>query len=157
MQQRRTVSRARWRTEAAAVALAGLLALGAGACGDDNGATGPPVSTGTYALASVNGSALPFTVPNTGNDRVVVQSATLTLTDLQTFSLSGQGTLNDEPQSVLADEGTYTQSDDRVTFQSTALNGAAYVGTTNGDTLTITLPAAVLGASSGTLSFEFRK
>jgi hypothetical protein len=157
MQQSRNVSRTHWLTPAAAVALAALLALGAAGCGNDNGSTGPPVSLGTYALVSVNGAPLPFTVPNTGDDTVVVQSATLTLTALQTYTVSAQGVRNHEPQAVLSDQGTYTQSGDRVTFQSAEFTSFAYAGTTKGDTLTITLPAQLLGASPEALSFEFRK
>jgi hypothetical protein len=157
MQQSRAAPKTRWFTPAAAVALSTLLALGAAGCGDDNGPTAPRVSLGTYTLVSVNGAALPFTVPNTGSDTVVVQSATLTLTELSTYTVSVEGTQNSEATSVLSDEGTFSQRGSEVTFQSTRFAAAAYAGTTNGNTLTITLPAVVFGAPGGTLEFEFQK
>ena len=151
MQQSRAAPKTRWFTPAAAVALSTLLALGPAGCGDDNGPTEPRVSLGTYTLVSVNGVALPFTVPNTGSDTVVVQGATLTLTELGTYTVSVEGTQNSEATSVLSDEGTFSQSGSEVTFHSGQFSAVDYTGTINGNTLTITLPAAIVGASSGTL------
>ena len=147
----------RWLTPSATVALAALLTLGAAGCGNDNSSTGPLLTVGTYALVSVNGAALPFTVPNTGDNTVVVQSATLTLTDLGTYTVSAQGSENGQPTPVLTDQGTYTQSGSQVTFRSSQFSAVAYTGATSGNTLTITVPAALLGASSGSLAFQFQR
>jgi hypothetical protein len=151
------VPKVRRLTPAATLALAALLTLGAAGCGNDDGSTGPLVGVGTYALVSVNGAALPFTVPNTGDNTVVVQGATLTLTDLGTYSVSAQGTRNGQTTPVLTDQGTYTQSGSQVTFRSSQFEAVAYTGTASGNTLTITLPAALLDASSGSLAFQFQK
>ena len=153
-----TTPEARGRSSrAAAVALAALVALSAAGCGNDNNSTGPPVSLGTYALVSVNGAPLPFTVPNTGSNTIVVQSATLALTEVGTYSATVQGTTNGQSTSVLSDEGNFTQSGNVVTFHSTRLTAVAYTGVSSGNTLTITLPAAIVGATSGTLELEFEQ
>ena len=110
------------------------------ACGDSTGPsrTGTTGIAGTYNLQTVNGSPLPYTVIQVGQDKLEVTAGRVTLTADRTFSASitfretenGTATTTTE-----TDSGTYTQN-------GTAINFAYADGTTdtaalNGNILTI--------------------
>ncbi|HEY2895937.1 MAG TPA: hypothetical protein VGJ12_02275, partial [Gemmatimonadaceae bacterium] len=91
------------------------------ACGSAKKVTGPTDVVGTYSLSTVDGSSLPFAVPNNPNHAIVVQSATMTLGADHSYTLSGTGTSDGGPSTqVVADAGTYAFSGSTVTFTSTS-------------------------------------
>ena len=125
-------------------------------CSDGNG----PDPESAYSLVSINGQALPVTIPNTQLGTVVVQSGSVILTpgtagDL-TYTATLLGTVNGETGPVLADAGSYSRSGSSVTFTSTTLQGFVYVGTLINDQLTITVPGESIG-TTGTITLELEK
>jgi hypothetical protein len=140
-----------------ALVLAAVVATLA-ACGSDKKTvTGPTDVSGTYMLSSVDGDALPFTVPNNSTNAIVVQSATVTLGSDNSYVLSGTGTSDGgDPQQVVADAGTYALSGSTVTFTSSAHPGLIYTGTvTSGAGSTSVLQVAVPGAFAGSTNTSF--
>lgn len=143
------------RATRVAIAAAAVALLGA--CGSDS--TGPHNAnvTGTYALSTVDGASLPFTVPNTGDNTVIVQSAAIMLNDDSTYSAVASGTENGEPTSIITDEGNYSVSGSQVTFTSTVIQGGHYTGNVSGTTLTVTIIGAFVGSTNSSFSLVFTK
>jgi hypothetical protein len=141
-------SRSRVVRSVAALALAAVVATLA-ACGGATKVAGPTNVVGTYSLATVDGSALPFTVPNNPNHTVVVQSATVTLGSDHSYTIGGTGTSDGgAPEQVIADAGTYTFSGSTVTFTSSSHSGLIYTATATSSTLTETVPGAFAGSTN---------
>lgn len=147
------------------LALAAVVATLA-ACGSDKGTTtGPGDVTGTYTLVTVDGSPLPYQVPNVPEHTIVVQSATLTLVSDHSYSVTGTGTSDGgDPQQVLADQGTYSvgsssgsASGTPVTFTSTAHSGAIYTATATSTTLSAVAPGGFAGSTNASFTFGFNK
>lgn len=142
---------------AARIAIAAATVALLGACGSDS--TGPRNTNvaGTYALSTVDGSNLPFTVPNTGDNTEIVQSATITLSSDSTYSAVASGTENGEPTSIITDTGNYSVSGSQVTFTSTVIQGGNYTGSVSGTTLTVTIIGAFVGSTNTSFSLVFTK
>jgi hypothetical protein len=136
------------------------------ACGSDkNTSTGPSDVTGTYTLVSVDGSPLPYAVPNNPEHAIVVQSATLTLGSDHSYTVTGTGTSDGgDSQQVLADAGTYSvgsssgsASGTPVTFTSTTHSGAIYTATATSTTLSAVAPGGFAGSTNTSFTFGFNK
>jgi hypothetical protein len=141
----------------AKVALAAAAIAMFGACGSDS--TGPSNKNveGTYSLTTVDGSSLPFTIPNTGDNTEIVQSATLTLTGDSTYTASASGTENGDPTNIITDAGHYSVSGSQVTFTSALIEGGNYTGTASGTTITVSIIGAFVGSTNGSFSLLFTK
>lgn len=130
----------KFRALAALAAGTGILMV-ASACGDDS--TGPGTVqesvVGTWTLTSVNGSALPYTVEQSGANKIEVMSDVLTVgaggafTQLTTVRITQNGVVTTQS---LPDAGTYTVSGTAVTFRFDS-DGSSGTGTLNGKTLTV--------------------
>jgi ABC-type oligopeptide transport system substrate-binding subunit len=142
---------------AAKVVIAAAAVAMLAACGSDS--TGPRNTNvaGTYDLSTVDGSSLPYTVPNTGDNTEIVQNATITLNADSTYSAIANGTENGESSVVIADEGHYSVSGSQVTFTSTVIEGGNYTGNVSGSTLTVTIVGAFVGSSDASFSLVFTK
>jgi hypothetical protein len=120
--------------------------------------TGPTNVAGTYSLVTVDGSALPYTVPNNPNHTVVIQSATVTLGSDQSYTIGGTGTSDGgSPEQVIADAGTYTFSGSTVTFTSSTYSGLIYAGRATTSTITETVPGAFAGSTNATFTLVLDK
>lgn len=101
-------------------ALALALVLPLTACGDDDDPAGPAVeASGTYALSTVNGEDLPFTLAEEGEDMIEVIDGSIelhadgTFTDSTTFLVTegGMGTTEVEVYT-----GSYSQTGNALRF-----------------------------------------
>ena len=97
----------------------------ASACGSDL-PTAPTDVPGTYFLRTIDGLALPVTVPNPRDHLIVINSVTATLNANDTYALAGTGTEDGNASTELTDAGTFTQSGSTLHFTSTSLDGATY-------------------------------
>ncbi len=88
---------------------AGASIASASACGSD-APTAPKNVAGHYVLNTIDGLALPVTVPNPRNHLIVVNSVTATLNSNDTYAVAGTGTEDGNASTVLTDAGTFTQS-----------------------------------------------
>jgi hypothetical protein len=118
--------------------------------------TGPTNVAGTYSLVTVDGSALPYTVPNNPNHTVVIQSATVTLGSDQSYTIGGTAD-GGSPEQVIADAGTYTFSGSTVTFTSSTYSGLIYAGRATTSTITETVPGAFAGSTNATFTLVLDK
>lgn len=143
---------------AAVLAFAAALATLA-ACGSDKkGTTGPKDVTGTYALTTIDGQSLPYTVPNNPDNDIVIQSGTVTLNSDHSYSIGGTGTSDGgSPQQVIADAGTYSLSGSTVTFTSTAHSPLTYTGTATSNSLTETVPGGFAGSTNTSFTIVLDK
>jgi hypothetical protein len=142
----------------AALVLAAVVATVAACGSDSNNGTGPTDVSGTYSLTTINGNALPFTIPNTGEHTTVITSATGTLGTDGTYTIVGVGTEDGgDPTTVVGDEGTYTVSGSTVVFTSSAFGGASYSAAATSSTLTATVPGAFAGSSNTSFTLVFEK
>ena len=135
----------------AAVALAG--------CGSDS-TTSVQSEVGTYNVVSVNGQSVPYTMTGTSRGTVVISSGTITLahalTSLQ-YTASVTGTAAGVgPQTLIADAGTYAVSGATITFTSSLGVGVQYVGSENGNDISVALPGTLFG-TTGTITILVRK
>ena len=146
------IARARVATVAVAAAAVALL----GACGSDS--TGPRNANvaGTYTLTTVEGSNLPYTIPNTSEPEVV-QNATITLAGDSTYTATATGTVNGDPSNIITDGGHYSVNGSQVTFTSTVIEGGNYTGSVSGSTLTVSIIGAFVGSSNNSFSLVFTK
>jgi len=134
------------------------MALALAACGGSDTSTGPGSVAGDYSLHSVNGSPLPYTLPQTGTDAIVVDSALTSLAVNGTYVASAFGTLNGAPSTPFADAGTYTVSGSTITFTSNLLlAGATYTASATSTGFTLTVPGLLLGSGTPTLALQFVK
>jgi hypothetical protein len=138
-----------------ALAASTLIAM-ASACGSDL-PTAPTDVPGTYFLRTIDGLALPVTVPNPRDHLIVINSVTATLNANDTYALAGTGTEDGNASTELTDAGTFTQSGTTLHFTSTSLNGATYSATAKSDTVTVTLPGGFLDSDNASFSLVFVK
>ena len=138
-----------------------MLALAAGAsvamasaCGSDL-PSAPHDVPGTYVLRTIDGLALPVTVPNPRNHLIVINSATATLNANDTYALAGTGTEDGNASTELTDAGSYTLSGSTLHFTSTTLGGATYSATAKTDTFTVTLPGGFLDSDNASFELLF--
>lgn len=135
--------------------LVGAVALAA-ACGSDNsGTTGPGNVSGTYALDSVSGSALPYTVPNSSRN-IIIASATATLLSSGDYSVIASGSANDSTGQIIGDQGTYTVSGSTISFHSTNF-GQTYTATSTSTSYIVTIPGLFLSSSNTSFALKFVK
>jgi hypothetical protein len=111
------------------------------ACGASDAGTAPTSSSvvGTWTLQSVNGSALPFVVSQTGANKLELVSDVVSATASGTFTQSTtiRNTTNGQvtTQSV-PDAGSYSLNGTAVTFQFNSDNSVG-TGSLNGNTMTV--------------------
>jgi hypothetical protein len=126
----------------ALLAAISMIALLSGCSSTDS--NGPGTSAiGTYALVSVNGSALPATTQNDATIKTEILSGTFVVNADESFSESRQGriTLNGgTPSPITATQtGTWTVSGTELSFVSgTTQNPVIFNGTYAAGTLTYT-------------------
>lgn len=137
------------RTDRRNLALVLTLALGVAACGGDSTAPadgGGAGVTGTFALQTVNGVALPMVPPNHW-DRLDSQSLALTGSS---FSLSTVMSELDNGAVVrtynLFESGAVTVSGSTLSFASQS--GWNFTGTLSGNTITVTHDHGGMGTST---------
>lgn len=153
----------RMRTSSVATAalFAATIAI-AGACADAN-PTAPANIPGTYVLQTINGHALPDTVPNTVGQTRVVSSATAILTvaatdtDVNTYAFKGTGTQDGVASAVLADSGSWTQDGGKLNFVSDSVSSGFYFAIATPSAITVTLPGGFLNSTTGTFSLVLVK
>lgn len=153
-----TSSHSRLARPLLAIAVAAALATLA-ACGSDStNGTGPMDVSGSYSLTTINGSALPFTVPGTPEHTIIITSATGTLGADHSYTIVGMGTEDGGDQSeVVADAGTYSISGSTVTFTSATFSGASYTAAATSSTLTATVPGVFAGSTNSSFTLVFTK
>jgi hypothetical protein len=107
--------------------------------GSDSTSPGTAGITGSYALQTVNGAPLPFTVLQIGSDRIEVLNETVTLSDNGTFTQ--QGSLRITENGAVSTD-SYTEAGS-YTRNGTALNlvfgsdGTTGTGTISENTITV--------------------
>jgi hypothetical protein len=126
----------------------------ASACGSDL-PTSPTDVPGTYVLRTIDGLALPVTVPNPRDHLIVINSVTATLNANDTYALAGTGTEDGNASTELTDAGTFTLSGSTLHFTSTALGGATYSATAKTDTFTVTLPGGFVDSDNASFELLF--
>jgi hypothetical protein len=116
-----------------------LVALAALAACSGDSSTDPNASiAGTYTLRTVNGSALPYIVAQSGSNKYEITDDAITLTDTGTWTelwhdrttTNGQVTTSANP-----DGGTYTRNGTAITLNSTT--SGAISGSVSNGTLTL--------------------
>ena len=150
-------SRSRFAKPLLALVIGAALATLAACGGDTTNGTGPMDVSGSYLLATVDGGALPYTVPGTGANVIVVSGATATLNADNTYSVSGAVTENGSDSQLLSDAGSYSVSGSNVVFISSTFGGASYSGVATSSTITATVPGLIVGSSHTTFSLIFDK
>lgn len=130
----------RIRSAARAVMAAGILLIAA-ACGGDDGPTAPTQASiaGLWNLQTVNGSALPFILAQSGTDKLEVLGDAITVAEGGTFTQLTQLRVTQGGQTsteAVPDAGSYTLSGTTVTFIFDS-DGSSGTGTLSGKTLTV--------------------
>jgi hypothetical protein len=148
-------SPARFAKSLLALALGASLAF-ASACGSVS-PTGPKNVPGTYSLQTVDGSPLPFTVPDGRDHVIVINAVTATLNPNNTYALAGTGTEDGDANTVLTDAGHFTQSGGTLNFTSTTLGGATYTASAKTDSFTVRLPGGFVDSDRTTFALLFVK
>lgn len=138
-----------------AAALAASIALALG-CGSDS-PTGPKNVPGTYTLRTIDGSALPFTVPHTVDHDIVINSVTATINENNTYAVAGTGTEDADASTVITDAGSWTQDGAKLNFTSSQFQGAFYFANAKTDTITVTLPGGFVNSTNTTFALLFVK
>jgi hypothetical protein len=138
-----------------ALALGASLAF-ASACGSDS-PTGPKNVPGTYSVQTVDGSPLPFTVPEGRDHVIVINSVTATLNDNNTYAVAGTGTEDGDASTVITDAGHFMQSGSTLNFTSTTLGGATYSASAKTDSFTVTLPGGFVDSDRASFALLFVK
>jgi hypothetical protein len=124
------------------------------ACGSDL-PTAPVDVPGTYVLRSIDGLALPVTVPNPRDHLIVINSVTATLNANDTYAVAGTGTEDGNASTELTDAGAYSLSGSKLHFTSTTLGGATYSATAKPDTMIVTLPGGFVDSDNATFELLF--
>src|SRR5262245_21206057 len=112
------------------------------ACGGDS-TTGPPVQeqiAGTWTLSTVNGAPLPFTIAQTGTNKIEILSDVFVVVSTGSFTQTTtvRSTINGvvSTQSV-ADAGTYTVNGTAITLHFNS-DGSTGTASWSGNTMTTT-------------------
>ena len=116
------------------LALAALAACSGDSSTDPNATIG-----GTYTLRTVNGSALPYIVAQSGANKYEITDDAITLTDAGSWTelWHDRTTTNGQvTTSANTDGGTYTRNGTAITLNSTT--SGAISGSVSGGTLTLT-------------------
>jgi hypothetical protein len=116
------------------------LGLALGACGSDSSTEASATIAGTWNLQSVNGSALPFVILQSGANKAEILSDVITISGTGSFTQTTtvRTTVNGAAttQSV-ADAGTYTLSGSAITLRFNSDNSTG-TGSWSGNTITAT-------------------
>lgn len=118
--------------------LAGLVLAFAAACGGDGGSGPNSEHTGTYALQTANGSALPFVIEQQGANKAELTGGFLNLNADGTFTTRADFrlTINGAVTTTQApDNGTYTRTGNNISFRGSA--GDTYSAAYSGNSLTM--------------------
>lgn len=143
--------RPRFLRSAAALLVVACLA----ACGSDS--TAPRDVGGSYTLSTIDGSALPFTVPNSP-PHAIISSAFVVLAADKTYTYQASGSLDGVGSGDVADDhGTYTVSGSTVTFTSIKYNGSRYTANASSTQLTPTVPGAIVNSDNLSFTLVFDK
>ena len=128
------------------------------ACGSDtSGPTQDADVSGQYNLVTVDGHALPDTIPNSEHV-FVIAAANVLFNDNGTYEASIAGTEDGSAeQEIAADNGTFTISGNTITLHS-AVFFTSYQATvaSNGE-VTATVPGAFVSSSNSTIALKFAK
>jgi hypothetical protein len=123
-----------------------LVLAAAAACHDSS--TSPTNTViGTYALATVNGQALPFQFTLSTGEKLTLNSDLVTLRDDGTYSDIGKWTSSASGNFTVTEVGTYSETNGTITFFDQT-DGITYQGT---------LAGSVLTESSGTMTQVYQK
>ena len=141
---RRRLARAMPVFRRAVVAVGTTLTLAsASACGDDD-PSGPSTDMrGTYTLRSVNGTAVPATLLNTGSSKFEVTGGALELKAQSEFEarVETRTTVGTEVETETDEaEGTWGMSGNQIVLTS---DGETITGSVSGDSITITDNATI--------------
>lgn len=126
----------------------------ASACGSDL-PTSPKDVPGTYVLRTIDGLALPVTVPNPRNHLIVINAVTATLNTNDTYAVAGTGTEDGNASTELTDAGAFTLSGSTLHFTSSMLGGATYSATAKTDTMIVTLPGGFMDSDNASFELLF--
>jgi hypothetical protein len=119
--------------------LLSLVLAAAVACGGDSTSPINASIAGTYKLQTINGSALPYTILQVGNDKVEFMDDQVTVNDGGTYTESGHirttenGVVTTE---AVVDAGTYVRTGTAITFHSTSDNSDT-PGSISGNSITV--------------------
>jgi len=128
------------------------------ACGSDsNGPAQNADVNGQYNLVTVDGHALPDTIPNSEH-AFVVTAATVLFDDNGTYDASVTGTEDGSAeQGIAADNGTFTISGNTITLHSAVFFTAYQATVASNDEITVTVPGAFVSSSNATIALKFAK
>jgi hypothetical protein len=141
-----------------------MLASALSACSsDNNGSTGPGNVDGTYNLSTIDGSTLPYLVPDpmfiqniyNSGAATFTTSASHTVHDYTITSIVVTG--GDAPASIVLDVGSFVLSGASITFTSAKFETTTYTGTATSTELTANVPGAMVGSSDSSFSLTFTK
>jgi hypothetical protein len=125
------------------------------ACGSDT--TAPRDVAGSYTLSTIDGSALPYTVPNSP-PVAIISSAFVVLSSDSTYTYQAAGSLNGVGSGDVADDnGTYRVSGSTVTFTSIKYNGSRYNADASSTGLTASTPGAIVNSDNLSFTLVFDK
>ena len=127
------------------------------ACGGDSSGPQDANASGQYNLVTVDGRALPDTIPNSEHV-FVITAATVLFDDNGTYSASVTGTDNGAAeQEIAADNGTYTVVGNTVTLHSAVFFTTYHASVASNDDVAVAVPGALVSSKNGTISLRFSK
>jgi hypothetical protein len=136
-------------------AVALLVAASLAACGSDSIA--PRDVAGSYSLSTIDGSTLPYTVPNSP-PVAIISTGFVVLSADSTYTYQASGSLNGVGSGDVADDhGTYKVSGSSVTFTSIKYNGSRYTADASSTGLTSTVPGAIVNSDNLSFTLVFEK
>lgn len=108
----------------------GLAALALGAAGCTDVTSTNSSAAGIYALQTVNGNPLPFSVQQSNGTVVTIQSDVYTLNTDNTYSERTSETLGNGQTVTRAEEGDWSQNNNAIQFVPTVNTGGQYTNYT---------------------------
>lgn len=110
----------------------------------------------SWTLQTVEGSALPFAVPNTDHD-VVITGGTAGISNGGDYTFTFAGTIDGEPATVGTDHGSWAIASSTFNFRSSTLNGQTFVAAYLTNTFRVAMPGAVVGSTTESFDMVFAK
>ena len=108
----------------------------------------------SWSLQTVEGAALPFTVPNAPHD-IVITSATATIGSNGNYTMTYTGTTDGTPGTVATDQGSWTISSSVFNFRSSTLDGRTYIAAYRTSTFAASVPGALFNSDTDTFQMVF--